>query len=250
VQREGRVEPTDSRALWDRVRQTLADEVARGALVAGARLAPERELSDRLGVSRVTLRRALAALERDGLIETSPGLGRVVRRAEQVEEPPNELVSLTRMGASLGVQVTSQVLVARIRPATLDESEALVIGPGAPLIDLERLRLFDGRPIVLDASLTPAALAPDLLDADFAVVSLYDELATRYGVVAWRAEYMLQAEAAGDRAAELLDLAVGEPVLVARQTTVDPTGRPFQLSVLTYRGDRYRFRTTLHMGRG
>lgn len=239
---------TDTRPLWEHVRQTLREAMVAGTLAPGARMPSERELSTQMGVSRVTLRRALAALERDGLIESTQGLGRFVRQSRPVEEPPNELVSLTQMGASLGLDVTSRVLTAHARPATLDEAEALVMGPGTELIEIERLRLLDGVPIVVDHSLIPAGRAPGLLDADFSTASLYEELAARHGIVAWRADYVLQAEPAGERMAALLELALGEPVLVARQTTVDPSRRPFQLSVLTYRGDRYRFRTALQVG--
>jgi GntR family transcriptional regulator len=232
--------------LWDSVRQSLADEVERGALAPGSRVPSERALSARLGVSRVTVRRALAALERSGVIEMSPGLGRFVR-LRQVEEPPNELVSFSRMSGSLGLEVRSRVIVARERPSTLDEAEALKIAPGADVIELERLRLLDSVPVVIDHSLLPAARAPRLLEVDFTRASLYDELAERHGILAWRAEYVVQAEGATERAAELLGLATGQPVLVARQATVDRHRSPFQLSVLTYRGDRYRFRTTLQM---
>jgi GntR family transcriptional regulator len=232
--------------LWDSVRQALADEVERGTLPPGSRVPSERALSERLGVSRVTIRRALAALERSGVIETSPGLGRFVPM-RQVEEPPNELVSFSGMAASVGLEVRSRVLVARERPSTLDEAEALSIAPGAAVTELERLRLLDGVPVVIDHSLVPAASAPGLLEADFTTASLYDELRDRHGILAWRAEYVVQAEAADERAAELLGLSAGQPVLIARQTTFDPGRRPFQLSVLTYRGDRYRFRTTLQM---
>jgi DNA-binding GntR family transcriptional regulator len=240
----GPVDRDGSHALWDSVRQSLADEVERGRLPPGSRVPSERALSERLGVSRVTVRRALAALERSGVIETSPGLGRFVRM-RHVEEPPNELVSFSRMARSLGLDVTSRVLVAQERPSTLDEAEALSIAPGAAVVELERLRLLDGVPVVIDHSLVPAASAPGLLEVDFTAASLYDELAERHGILAWRAEYVVQAEGANECAAELLGLAAGEPVLVARQTTVDPGRRPFQLSTLTYRGDRYRFRSTL-----
>jgi GntR family transcriptional regulator len=232
--------------LWERVYQTLVDEIGRGALAPSARLPSERDLSQRLSVSRVTVRRALGELARQGLIETSTGLGWHVRVPE-VEEPPDELVSFARMGASLGLAVTSRVLVARTRSATLDEAEALTVAPGAEVVELERLRLLEGVPIVVDYSLIPSSRAPGLLETDFARASLYDTLAERYGIVAYRAEYVVQAQAADERVAKLLDLSPGQPVLVAEQTTVDLTRRPFQLSTLTYRGDRYRFRNTLTM---
>lgn len=235
-----------ARSLWARVREGLAEDIARGRLAPGSRLPSERELSERLGVSRVTVRRALADLERDGLIDTSLGLGRFVRW-RQVEEAANELISLTRMGTSLGLTVTSRVLVARTRPSTLDEAEALSIAPGAEICELERLRLLDDVPVVVDHSVIPSARAPGLFETDFARDSLYETLARRFGVLAYRAEYSVQARAAQSPTAEFLDLCAGQPVLVAEQTTADPAGRLFQLSTLTYRGDRYRFRSTLQL---
>jgi DNA-binding GntR family transcriptional regulator len=224
----------------------LADEIATGVLAPHARIPSERDLSRRLSVSRVTVRRALAELQKQGLITTSTGLGWFVRAAE-VEEPPNELVSFKRMGEALGLTASSRVLVARTRAATLNEAEALSIAPGAELVELTRLRLLDDVPIVVDASLVPSSRAPGLLEVDFTTASLYDTLAARYGIVAFSAEYVLQARGAADDVAELLELAIGEPVLVAEQTTLDVNRRPFQLSRMTYRGDRYRFRSTLRI---
>jgi GntR family transcriptional regulator len=236
----------DIGSLWERVHGALADDIEHGRLPPNARLPSERDLSRRFAVSRVTVRRALAELAREGRVTTSTGLGWFVRAA-QVEEPPNELVSFRRMGESLGLPVTARVLLAQHRQATLDEAAALSIAPGAELIELERLRFLDGVPIVIDCSLIPAARAPTLLEHDFTRESLYDALAESHGIIAASADYVVQARAADDHAAELLDLEPGEPVLAAEQLTIDIARRPFQLSRMTYRGDRYRFRTTLRI---
>lgn len=69
------------RALHERITLELRSEIATGGLVAGARLPSEHELADRFGVSRGTVRQALAALRHNGLIEAVPGRGSFVRRA-------------------------------------------------------------------------------------------------------------------------------------------------------------------------
>lgn len=236
----------DIGSLWARVHGALADDIEHGRLAPNARLPSERDLSRRFAVSRVTVRRALAQLAHEGRVTTSTGLGWFVS-PPQVEEPPNELLSFRRIGESLGLPVTARVLTAQHREATLDEAAALAIAPGAELVELERLRFLDGVPIVIDASLIPAARAPKLLEHDFRRESLYDVLAESHGIIAASADYVVQARAADDHAAELLGLEPGEPVLAAEQLTVDIARRPFQLSTMTYRGDRYRFRTTLRI---
>src|SRR3954471_22469400 len=75
----------------------LADAVSRGRLVPGERLPPERELAGRLGVSRMTVRHALASLERRGLVARRVGRG----GGTFVAEPKLELAGLTALSDQL-----------------------------------------------------------------------------------------------------------------------------------------------------
>ena len=135
-----------------------------------------------------------------------------------------------------------------MRPATIDEAESLGLAPGAPLFELERLRLMDDVPIMIDRSTVPLSLAPDLVEVDFSGVSLYDELEERHGLRPARARFAVEAVAADERHAALLELQPGEPVLRCHQLTEDETGRPIEMCEMIYRGDRYRFRATLVRG--
>lgn len=240
------------RALVDRnsadplhlqVRQSLLEEIARGGFQPGHRLPSERELCRRFQVSRVTLRRALSGLVGDGVLVASAGRGWFVSSPE-VGEPPNALLSFTRMAASRGLIPSSRLVDRQVRPATLDEAEALAIAPGASLFDLERVRLLDGMPVALDRSRVPLARAPGLERAALSSASLYQVLED-HGVVPTRADYCVQAVSADERHAEALGLAPGSPVLVADQRTFDQEGRPIELGRIAYRGDRYRFQATL-----
>lgn len=164
-----------SELLHRRVARAIADEIAAGGLAPGERLPSERELGERLGVSRATVRRALRELAAKGLVESHVGRGSFVA-AGPIGEAPNALMSFTELGASRGLATSARVLAARTRPATLDEAELLAVAPGAPLFELERLRLLDGIPLSLDASRVPLALAPGLPDVDFGSASLYATL--------------------------------------------------------------------------
>ena len=206
-------------ALYAQISRLIADEVSGGALQRGDRLPSERELCQRFGVSRVTLRRALADLVRQGVLESSRGRGWFVTTGV-LGEPPNALQSFTETASARGLPAAARVLEAASRPATLEEAEELTIAPGAPLFHLRRVRLLGGLPIAFDHSRVPLDLAPGLADADFAVASLYAVLEAE-GVTPARADYQVQACAADATAAELLGTDLGDPVLVTDQVIFD-----------------------------
>jgi GntR family transcriptional regulator len=231
------------RPLHDQVREAIESQILSGAIPAGARLQSERELADRLGVSRVTVRRALEALEREGLVRAAPGSGRYVRGSE-LTEPPNELLSFTELGARRGLRATSHVLRSGVRPATLEEAEQAGVAPGAELFELERLRMLDGVAVALDRTRIPLAVAPSLPDVDFGERSLYETLDAA-GVAVSRADYSTEACAASAEQAQQLGVRTGDPLLFARTTSFDDAGRVVELGETFYRGDRYRFHATL-----
>lgn len=222
----------------------LEGSLAQERLRPGSRLPSEREIGERYQVSRVTVRKALEALEADGFVESSKGLGWFVTQPKP-NEMENELTSFTEMAAARGLVATSRVIVSRLRPATIDEAEALRIAPGADLAELERVRMLDGLPVVVDWSVLPASRFPGLLDRDFETTSLYQTLESAYGCSASGATYTMQAVAADSRQAELLGVDPGAPILSSAQVAFDQDGLPIQLCLFSYRGDRYRMQVRL-----
>jgi GntR family transcriptional regulator len=233
----------DTRLLYRRVYQAIAQDVEQHVLTSGARLPSERELCERLSVSRATVRRALRQLATDGLVESIPGRGTFVS-AGPLGEAPNTLMSFTHLGTSRGLAPSARVLQADVRPATIDEAETFAIAPGAEMFYLERVRYLDELPVAIDSSRVPLARAPGLVDVDFASVSLYGTLES-CGAGPVRADYTVSAIAATERDAELLDVEVQSPLLLTTTTSFDEARRLVELGKQTYRGDRYRFRATL-----
>jgi DNA-binding GntR family transcriptional regulator len=230
--------------LHRRVFRAIADEIAAGTLAPGERLPSERELCTLLSVSRATVRRALAELAEEGLVEAHAGRGTFVATAGPIGEAPNALQSFSELGAARGLVASAVVLLARVRPADLDEAEQFGIAPGSELFELERLRLLDGLPVSIDRSRVPLRRAPELPALDFREASLYEALdAAGAGPV--RADYVVHAIAADPERAEHLAVDPGSPLLQTATTSYDESGRVVELGEMTYRGDRYRFRATL-----
>jgi GntR family transcriptional regulator len=226
-----------------RVYRALADEISAGRLQAGDRLPSERTLGERLGVSRATVRRAIAELADQGLVET-PERRRAFVRGEILTEPPNVLLSFTELGRRRGLKATARLLARTTRTASLLEAEGFGIAPGDPLLSLRRLRFLEDRPVAVDEALVPLAIAPHLAEADVARTSLYDELAAA-GSEPVRADYDVGAIAVEEPDASLLGVSPGSPGLLAHTRSHSADGRVVEVCMTVYRGDRYRFQATL-----
>jgi GntR family transcriptional regulator len=231
------------------VLRRIEADILTGRLLAGSRLAPERELGARLGVARNTLRRALATLAEKGLIQARGRGGWIVVGAavtERIEGPP----SFTEWAARHGYVVTSEVLVARSRAATTGEAADLRIVASSKVFELERVRFIEGVPISLDRSVLHPRLIPALKGVDFANRSLYGTVRERAGVFPSRAEVVVRAVPATERQASLLTVRAGDPLLELDEMTFDQYDEPFETARLLNRGDRYGFATTLAAGVG
>jgi GntR family transcriptional regulator len=232
----------DAGPLYLRVAERIRAEIlADGG--AGKQLPSERTFSERLGVSRVTVRRALATLHAEGWLKATPTKGWFTSSGFLV---PNSFTSFTAMGRSHGLTVSARVLTQRVRPADLHEAERLEIEPGAPLFELERLRLLDDVPIAIDVGRLSAFRFSGLDSVDFRSASLYETLDEQYGVSVVTADYLVTASIANQRQSRLLDATVGHPVLAAEQMTFDDQRRPIEWGEATYRGDRFQFRSAYH----
>jgi len=229
--------------LWVQAADSLRGRIASGELRSGSRLPPERELCQLLGISRVTLRKALQSLVEDGALAPSHGRGWYVSGGGDTRnEWPNSLESFTETAARMGLMATSRVLRASTAPATIDDAELLGIAPGLPLFRLGRVRMLGGVPIALDWALIPAALLPDADRHDFAVDSLYEAL-TAAGNELANAETTIEAREAGTDIADQLGLEAGTPTLVMHQVVRNRAERAVLASTVQYAGDRYRLRT-------
>ncbi len=222
----------------------LLDVLSSGVFAPGMRLPGERQLSARLGVSRSTLRHVLGALGDAGRLHPSPYRGWFVAERQLVHEP-NQLRGFSEAARDQGRQATAQIVRCGVRPALLDEAEALGLDVATPVLHLERVRRLDGAPISVEYSCLPSARVPGLELVDLTDRSLYELLRERYATVATRCDYELQAESATEPISTLLDLPEGAPVLVGYQMTYDQNEQCFDVGRQVYRGDSYRFKASL-----
>jgi GntR family transcriptional regulator len=216
----------------------LADAVAAGRLTQGDRLPPERELAGRLGVSRMTVRHALASLERRGLVARHVGRG----GGTFVAEPKLELAGLAALSdqlRGLGLAAGARVMSARELAPELVVADALQLTPDTPVYEIVRVRLADGEPVALERTSFPADAFPGLVDGPLEG-SLYDLIRARFADVPVRAVERLEAALAGEEEARLLEVTPGAPLLRVERTAYAASGRPLEYSCDLFRGDRTR----------
>jgi GntR family transcriptional regulator len=231
--------------LFHGVSRQIAEKIQTGEYAPGERLPSERWLGETLGVSRTTVRRAISELLTAGTIQPR-GRAMYVAHASQPSTPGNTLLSLTELARSRGLTPSSRVLLCRVRPADMDEAEVLRMAPGADLFELERLRLLDGAAIAIERDRMPLRVLPNAMEIDFATASLYASLSDA-GHAPVTTRLQIEAKAADETEAKLLDLPLAAPILVATERTSDEHGQTFVLGYSVYRSDRHRFLTTFHM---
>jgi GntR family transcriptional regulator len=231
-----------------RVLRRLEADIATGRLTPGERLAPERELGERLDVARNTLRRALADLAARGLIESRGRSGWFVNGRGVTIETISGPQGLTDWAALHGLAVSSKVCGARVRRADEAEARALRIPLMSKVFELERVRIVESAPLSLDFSVLVPRLVPSLVGLDFSGRSLYQTIRETDQVEPSRAECLLRASSTDDRTADLLGLTAGDPILDLTETVFDQYGEPFEYARHLNRGDRYAFRTTVLAG--
>ena len=216
----------------------LADAIATGRLAPGDRLPTEQDLAAWLGVSRMTLRHALAELAQRGLVIRTVGRSGGTFVAEpKVEQDLSVLAGFSEQLRRHGLVAGARVLAATEIKASPAASAALEIRVGAPVYEVRRLRLAGGQPILIEHSLFPAERCPGLLDYRLDG-SLYELLEQKFGQRPHRAKESLEPVLAGVREAEALGVAEGAPLMLVERTAYARSDLPLEFARDLFRGDR------------
>jgi GntR family transcriptional regulator len=221
--------------LYLQLADAIRKRIATGAIRTGDALPSERELSQSTGISRVTVRKGIDALFREGLLSRRHGSGTYI--APRIEQPAALLAGFSADMASRGKVPGSRLVEHKVGAPTPEEALALALGVGASVRRLSRVRTADGEPLAIERATVPVALLPDYAPDQ---TSLYAALEAR-GHRPVRGLQRLQASLASAEEAGLLDVPVGAAILRIERRSFLANGTPVEFTRSAYRGDRYDF---------
>ena len=227
-------------SVVETLRRRILSDMESNGLGPGGRLGSERELSERYGVSRGTLRVVLAGLEDVGLVQRSPGrAGGTFIGNTRIDHDLSHPVGLPAHLRKYGYVAGTRVLGTGIEVADPKTAQALQLSEGHLVVSVRRLRLANGIPISLDLARFPADRFPSLLDHSLSG-SIYELLESEFQVRVADAEEFVEVVRATDDEAALLAVTEGDPLVAITRTGFDPEGRPIEYSSDLLRSDRVR----------
>jgi GntR family transcriptional regulator len=222
-----------------RVADELRGRIDRGELIPGAALPSEAQLCEQFGASRGTIRSALATLRREGLIDGSQGRPPVVRDAA-ASQPFENLVSFSAWADQLGRTPGQRTIELARRAVSGPAAHELGLEPGTIGVDILRVRLLDGEPVMVERATFVESVGRLLFDFDPDSGSIYAYL-TAEGVDLRSARHTFDAVPAGDLESELLEVPVAAPLLRERRRAASADGTPLEYGDDRYRPDRVTF---------
>lgn len=229
--------------LYAQVEAALSRRIA-DELQPGDRLPSETELITVFGVSRITIRRAVANLAARGLVDVVQGRGSFVA-GPRIEQSLQTVNGFVEDMTAAGLEASARLVTNETIQAPHDVARALRLEIGTPVTFIERVRLAAGRPVSFDATYLPTDIGTAIAREDLEQHPIFALLEDKYALPLTEADYRLQAVAAPERIAKALQLAVGDPVMRVERTSRTADGRAIDHEVLHYRGDAVTFATRL-----
>ena len=232
--------------IYQQLNSRLRLLITSGECATGSQFLTERQICEQYQVSRATANKALSNLVSEGLLEFRKGVGTFVR-GRTLNYNLRALVSFTDKANAAGKRPTTDVLQFETVPASdvLDDvPEMLQVAPADMLYYVERLRLADGVPVILEKRYVVAGYCPGLT-ADDMRGSFYSLLVNRYRLPVEAADESIRAVNTRGSDARLLKLRDGAAGMLISSVGYLTGNRPLWSERTLYRGDSYEFQNRL-----
>ena len=223
---------------WAAVAAELRSAIGEGKHAPGSRLPSERALSERFGVSRVTMRRAIAELEKEGLLRVARGSGAYVRADMPVRFQLGDKVRFSKDLTATDADLTRKVVSARNVPANADVAARLNLQPGETVLEMCVVAYADALPVSVVMRSCPAERFRGLAEK-FVAMSSFTAALKDYGVTDyWRRSTDITARMPTEAEARLLQQSRLVPVLAYAGEDIDAEGTVISCQIGCFASER------------
>jgi GntR family transcriptional regulator len=235
--------------LHMQIRELLRTRIMDGVYKSHAQMPSENEMVRTFGVSRITVRQALADLQKEGLIFRIHGKGTFVSKPKAIQN----LRRLEGFGEAMSVsghETFSKVIGHRAVRAGRVVAERLRISERDEVTELKRIRYLDREPISLDVTYVPISIGERLVREDLVRRDIFAILENDYGIGLGNADLSIEAILADDELASSLRIDAGSPILRIERLTFTADKQPLDFEFLYFRGDAFQYRLCIERRAG
>jgi len=231
--------------LYQQLKNILKGQMLSGVLKPGDQIPSESELCRIYGVSRITVRQAVRSLVDEGFLYRKQGKGTFVASPKLRRRLP-KLYSFSEDMMELGLRPSSKLLEQTVIEVDEELAELLRLPSANRQVNkLVRVRMANDEPILIERTLVPVYLCPDLWKEDLERGSLYAILREKYGLLLDHAYETYEVGKVRKDEARSLGCRVGSPAFIIERFTYLRNEVPVELTRSVARGDRLRFTVKL-----
>ena len=237
------IEWNNEAPVYQQLAAYFGDLIARGELQEGDALPTETSLCKILGISRSTVRQAFQLLEDDGVIVRKKRVGTRVCKPK-LKRSLNNLYNFTTEMQAMDLRPSSRIVSFTTVHPPVKIAETLNLRPDQDAFRIERLRLADGEPLLLETAYIPVS-ACETLTREQLTDSLYATITECSGFAPMEAVETYEAVTLGKRDAQLLKVKAGDPAFRVVRISRNTAGETFEYCEELARGDRNKFQIVL-----
>lgn len=231
--------------LYYQLKEILLDRIRNREIKEGGFLPTEEELCREFGVSRGTVRKAIAELKEEGYVTSEQGKG-VFLIKPKFEQSLLRFYSIGREMQNKHLDFHTKVIIKEITKPTKGIQEALNLSEDEELNKIVRVRYLDNEPVIIENIFIPVKVCPNLLEEDLEGIPLYDILEDKYKLKILKVSETLEPVVLRKEEAKILGSKIGFPAFLVERITYLIDESPIEVRKSIVRGDRFKFTTELY----
>lgn len=234
-----KLDPASATPLYLQLKRELINQMNGGQLKGGDQIPTESELCSAYHVGRNTVRNAIKELTQDGLLVKKQGKGTFVQH-KKIEENVITNLSFTSVCKANGMVPSNKLVTVALQPASEADVKALHVDPNSKILYIARILYADGIPVIYDR-LYLCEKYSDLIRENLDNVSVYALLYEKFRAVMRESHKVIELAYANEEESRLLDIKVGDPVLLMNETAYSTEGEPVHRTKQIILGDRFKY---------